>query len=224
VFADRSFDSESLFSFNSDSEAVTTVPNWGDLPVEMQKKIFQYVEPGQYLHITLTCKLFRELYMARTYQWNITLYRNGAASIECAALAMQLYPERFDKSKYRLCLILGAIQNNRPDVVEWMFANNWFWYVSADKCAKHGHVKVLVWMWLHGSFSDLDSDDYDPTLAKYFNEDLSLNIIMVKYMADCDHCYGFIPGPSTLEMERQFRECNEHVHSAKFWGINCGRD
>jgi len=82
-------DSESLFSSDSDSEAVTTVPNWGDLPIETQRIIFQYVEPGQYLYIALTCKLFRELYMAWKWEWNITLYRNGAASIEGAALAMQ---------------------------------------------------------------------------------------------------------------------------------------
>ena len=161
-------DSESLFSSDSDSEAVTTIPNWGDLPIEMQRIIFQYVEPGQYLYIALTCKLFRELYMAWKWEWNITLYRNGAASIEGAALAMQLYPERFDKSEYRLYLISGAIRNNRPDVVEWMFANDWFWYVSTEKCAKHGHVEVIMWMWLHGSFHELGSDVYDPTLAKFF--------------------------------------------------------
>jgi hypothetical protein len=56
-------------------------------------------------------------------------------------------------------------------MVNWMFANDWFWYVTADKCAKLGAVEVIVWMWLHGSFSDLDSDDYDPTLAKYFGGD-----------------------------------------------------
>jgi hypothetical protein len=138
----------------------------------MQMIIFQYVEPGQYLYVALTCKLFRALYTEKweiwTKGWNFTLYRNGAASIECAALAMQLYPETFHKSEYRLCLILGAIRNNRPDVVEWMFVNNWFWYVSAEKCAKHGHVEVIMWMWLHGSFHELGSDVYNPTLAKFF--------------------------------------------------------
>ena len=88
---------------------MTTIPNWGDLPIETQRIIFQYVEPSQYLYIALTCKLFHALYMDKweiwTKGWNFTLYRNGVASIKCAALAMQLYPETFHKSEYRLCLI-----------------------------------------------------------------------------------------------------------------------
>jgi len=250
VFADRRIDCESLHSFDSDlldsdsdsdlfdsdsdsdlfdsdSEAVATVPNWGDLPHEMQWNIFQYVEPGQYLYVALTCKLFRELYMAWKWEWNITLYRNGAASIEGAALAMQLYPERFDKSEYRLYLISGAIRNNRPDVVEWMFANDWFLYVSADKCALHGHVDVIVWMWLHGVFSDLESDYYDPTLAKYFifKEIGPLNILAVKqYVASIWPSYMFFPESATLKIETRFRECDQHVYKPEFWGFNFETD
>jgi hypothetical protein len=54
VFADRSFDSESLFSFDSDLEAVATIPNWGDLPIEMQMIIFLFMGPGHYLYVALT--------------------------------------------------------------------------------------------------------------------------------------------------------------------------
>jgi len=96
---------------------------------------------------------------------------------------------------------LGAIQNNRPDVVEWMFANDWFSYVSADKCAENGHVDVIVWMWLHGSFSDLESDYCDPTLAKYFNENEPLNILMVKQYISSVCPYMFFPKSATLKIE-----------------------
>jgi hypothetical protein len=79
-------------------------------------------------------------------------------------------------------------------------------------------------MWLHGSFSDLDSDDCDPTLAKFFDEDGALNIHMVKYIASSACPYQFFPKSSTLEIERRFRECTEHVYSDEFWGIFFERD
>jgi len=83
-----------------------------------------------------------------------------------------------------------------------MFANDWFSYVSADKCAENGHVDVIVWMWLHGSFSDLESDYYDPTLAKYFNENEPLNILAVKqYVSSVWPSYMIFPESATLKIE-----------------------
>jgi hypothetical protein len=253
VFADRTFDSGSLFSFDSDSEAKPTIPNWCDLPLELLMIIFRFTGPGHYLYVALTCKLFRRLYKEASSEceawhkngWKITLYMNGGASIGCAALAMELYPDVFDKSEYRLYLISGAIRTNHPNVVNWMFANDWFWYVTADKCAQLGAVEVIVWMWLRGSFSDLDSDDYDTTLAKYFDGDgftLKADEVRKHYDFDnirwrhhgvrsdaiqCLRCGGkyarqkpWYYACAYWEVENRVRECHEHVYRDHFRTIN----
>ena len=269
VFADRRIDCESLHSFDSDlldsdsdsdlfdsdsdsdlfdsdSEAVATVPNWGDLPHEMQWNIFQYVEPGQYLYVALTCKLFRELYKdaCKTWKswtkgWNFTLYRNGVASIGCAALAMESSKWFQRVPDWRLPLISGAILMNCPDVLEWMFANDWFCDVTADLCAHYGCVEVILWMWIHGPFHELDSDRYDPTLAKYIDEDGKPKLETMKHSYDARRYRVYpteIPGtwlhvPYALPMaevdrliDARFREGYEVLDKDEFWGFNHQRD
>jgi hypothetical protein len=106
----------SMFSLDSDLEAVATIPLWCDLPLELLMIIFCFMGPGHYLYMALTCKLFCHLYKEASLeceacheQWSITLYRNGGASIKCATLAMKLYPKKFALLEYRLYLILGVI-------------------------------------------------------------------------------------------------------------------
>jgi hypothetical protein len=76
-----------------------------------------------------------------------------------------------------------------------------------------------MWMWLHGSFSDLESDYYDPTLAKYFDENEWLNILTVKqYARSVWPSYMFFPESATLKIETRFTECCQHVWKPEFWG------
>jgi hypothetical protein len=161
---------------------------------EVLRMIFDCIGPGHFLYVALVCKKFCALHKERTiahhtfpgywnmriqhlFTWDLktcwkmthTLCRNAGASITCATFAMNADYNLFDKSEWRLYIISGAIRMNRPLVVEWMFCNGWFDYVTAEKCAKMGLVEVILWMWIRTfPFLDENEDEYDPKLLNYF--------------------------------------------------------
>jgi hypothetical protein len=166
-----------------------------EFPEDVLRIIFDCIGPGHYLYVALVCKKFCALYKERSLclqmfpeawyefmtchiiNWNSktcytitsTEYRNAGASITCATFAMNADYNLFDKSEWRVYLISGAIRMNRPLVVEWMFCNGWFDYITAHKCAKMGLVEVILWMWIRTfPFLDDNEDEYDPTLLNYF--------------------------------------------------------
>jgi hypothetical protein len=137
-----------------------------EFPKDVLRIIFDCIGPGHYLYVALVCKKFFALYKEKSRR---TAYRNAGASITCATFAMNADYNIFDKSEWRVYLISGAIRMNRPLVVEWMFSNGWFDYVTADKCAEKGLVEVILWMWIHTfPFLDENEDKYDPNLINYF--------------------------------------------------------
>jgi hypothetical protein len=146
------------------------------------------------------------------------LYRNAGASVESATFAMNADYNLFDKSEWRVYIISGAIRMNRPLVVEWMFSNGWFNYVTADKCAKMGLVEVILWMWIRTfPFLDENEDEYDPTLLNYFwvkGDIWSINIQAIINTYD-----RWLRNQTTFVHKVYFRlrESYEHVLREDFW-------
>jgi hypothetical protein len=208
-----------------------------DFPKDVLRIIFDCIGPGHYLYVALVCKEFCTLYKERceastTFyschiinwrsktRWTIprTAYRNAGASITCATFALNADYHLFDKSEWRVYLISGAIRMNRPLVVEWMFSNGWFDYVTADKCAGMGLVEVILWMWIRMfPFLDENEDEYDPTLLNYFwvkGDIWSFNaraIMRTRY-------YTYLPSKQfEVEVYSRLKESYEHVLREEFW-------
>jgi hypothetical protein len=124
----------------------------------------------------------------------------------------------FDKSEWRVYLISGAIRMNRPLVVEWMFSNGWFDYVTADKCAEMGLVEVILWMWIRTfPFLDENEDEYDPNLINYFwvkGDIWSFDTQAIIRTKD----YTYLPTTRfEVKVNSRLRESHEHVLREDFW-------
>jgi hypothetical protein len=137
-----------------------------DFPKDVLRIIVDCIGPSHYLYVALVCKKFCALYKKRSL---CTVYRNAGASITCATFALNADYNLFDESEWRVYLISGAIRMNWPLVLEWMFSNGWFDFVTADKCAKMGLVEVILWTWIRTfPFLDEIEDKYNPNLINYF--------------------------------------------------------
>jgi hypothetical protein len=186
-----------------------------DFPNYVLRIIFDCIGPGHYLYVALVCKKFCALYKERSLR---TAYRNAGASITCATFAMNADYNLFDKSEWRVYLISGAIRMNRPLVVEWMFSNGWFDYVTADKCAEMGLVEVILWMWIRTfPFLDENEDEYDPNLINYFwvkGDIWSFDTQAIIRTKD----YTYLPTTRfEVKVNSRLRESHEHVLREDFW-------
>jgi hypothetical protein len=185
-----------------------------EFPEDVLRIIFDCIGPGHYLYLALVCKKFCALYkerslclqmfpeawsqfmMCHVINWNLkacytitrTAYRNEGASITCATFAMNANYNLFHKSEWRVYLISGAIRMNRPLVVEWMFCNGWFDYITAHKCAKLGLVEVILWMWIRTfPFLDDNEDEYNPTLVNFFRKKGDIWLLNIQAIIDSYH-------------------------------------
>ena len=186
-----------------------------EFPEDVLRIIFDCIGPGHYLYVALVCKKFCALYKERSLR---TAYRNAGASITCATFAMNADYNLFDKSEWRVYLISGAIRMNRPLVVEWMFSNGWFDYVTADKCAEMGLVEVILWMWIRTfPFLDENEDEYDPNLINYFwvkGDIWSFDTQAIIRTKD----YTYLPTTRfEVKVNSRLRESHEHVLREDFW-------
>jgi hypothetical protein len=57
-----------------------------------------------------------------------------------------------------------------------------------------------MWMWIHGSFQELDSYHYGPTLAKFVDEDGMPNLEIMKRAYNPEERERLFPGPISEEM------------------------
>jgi hypothetical protein len=185
-----------------------------DFPNYVLWIIFDCIGPRHYLYVALVCKKFIAKYTEKS---RLTGYRNAGASITCATFAMNVDYNLFDKSDWRVYIISGAIRMYQPLVVEWMFRNGWFDYVTADKCAKMGLVEVILWMWIRTfPFLDENEDEYDPTLLNYFwvkGGIWSFDTGAVIRIYDCIYTQTMLK----VKVCSRLKESHEHVLQEDFW-------